>query len=82
MMLLYAPRGLIPRFGSSFPLVGRNGIDIARKWETEQPQAYSGISVPDMPNYLCFIGPNSPISNGSSGAAYPGNSCVYLQLAG
>ncbi|GAM39067.1 hypothetical protein TCE0_034f10308 [Talaromyces pinophilus] len=57
--------GFDTSFKPSFPLVGRNGVDLAQKWNNEQPKAYFGFSVPDMPNYFCFIGPNSPISNGS-----------------
>ncbi|KAL3475204.1 hypothetical protein BJX99DRAFT_247726 [Aspergillus californicus] len=57
--------GFDTSFRPSFPLIGRNGVNLARKWETEQPEAYFGIAVPEMPNYFCFIGPNSPISNGS-----------------
>ncbi|KAJ5604597.1 hypothetical protein N7510_009751 [Penicillium lagena] len=57
--------GFDTSFRPSFPMIGRNGVDLAKKWETEKPEAYFGILVPDMPNYFCFIGPNSPISNGS-----------------
>lgn len=57
--------GFDTSFKPSFPLIGRKGVDLAQKWNTEQPKAYFGFSVPDMPNYFCFIGPNSPISNGS-----------------
>ncbi|SPO06777.1 related to monooxigenase [Cephalotrichum gorgonifer] len=57
--------GFDTTFRPAFPLVGRNGVDLADKWSVDLPKAYFGISVPDMPNYFCFIGPNSPISNGS-----------------
>lgn len=57
--------GFDTSFKPSFPVVGRNGVNLASKWETELPKAYFGFLVPDMPNYFCFIGPNSPISNGS-----------------
>ncbi|KAJ5107515.1 hypothetical protein N7456_004190 [Penicillium angulare] len=57
--------GFDTSFKPSFPIVGRNGANLADKWETEQPKAYFGFMVPEMPNYFCFIGPNSPISNGS-----------------
>ncbi len=42
-------------------------MDLAEKWSVndEIPQAYFSFLVPDMPNYFCFIGPNSVISNGS-----------------
>jgi cation diffusion facilitator CzcD-associated flavoprotein CzcO len=57
--------GFDTSFRPSFPLVGRNGINLSHKWETDLPQAYFGLAVPDMPNYFSFIGPNSTISNGS-----------------
>ncbi|KAJ5805148.1 hypothetical protein N7474_011035 [Penicillium riverlandense] len=57
--------GFDTSFRPSFPMIGRNGVNLAKKWETEKPEAYFGMLVPDMPNYFCFIGPNSPISNGS-----------------
>lgn len=57
--------GFDTSFRPSFPIIGRNGIDLQKRWSTEDPQAYFGLCVPDMPNYFSFIGPNSPISNGS-----------------
>lgn len=57
--------GFDTSFCPSFPLVGRNGVNLAQKWTNELPKAYFGFMVPDMPNYFCFIGPNSTISNGS-----------------
>ncbi|KAL2848916.1 hypothetical protein BJY01DRAFT_262438 [Aspergillus pseudoustus] len=57
--------GFDTSFRPAFPLIGRGGVDLAKKWDIEQPKAYFGVLVPDMPNYFCFIGPNSPISNGS-----------------
>ncbi|CAG9953721.1 unnamed protein product [Clonostachys rosea f. rosea IK726] len=56
--------GFDTTFKPAFPIIGRNGVDLAEKWEG-RPEAYFGIAVPDMPNYFCFVGPNSPISNGS-----------------
>lgn len=57
--------GFDTSFQPSFPLIGRNGVNLAQKWGGDRPRAYFGISVPDMPNYFCFVGPNNPISNGS-----------------
>lgn len=57
--------GFDTTFRPAFPLIGRNGVNLARKWEKEIPQAYFSLMVPDMPNYFCFIGPNAVISNGS-----------------
>jgi cation diffusion facilitator CzcD-associated flavoprotein CzcO len=57
--------GFDTTFQPAFPLIGRNGINLADKWKLDRPKAYFGIAVPNMPNYFCFVGPNSPISNGS-----------------
>lgn len=57
--------GFDTSFRPSFPLIGRNGVNLAQKWDEEIPQAYFSLMVPDMPNYFCFIGPNAVISNGS-----------------
>jgi cation diffusion facilitator CzcD-associated flavoprotein CzcO len=57
--------GFDTTFRPAFPLIGRNGVNLAHKWENEIPQAYFSLMVPDMPNYFCFIGPNAVISNGS-----------------
>lgn len=57
--------GFDTTFQPAFPIVGRNGVNLGKRWQAERPKAYFGIAVPDMPNYLCFVGPNSPISNGS-----------------
>ncbi|KAK6216043.1 hypothetical protein LQW54_003817 [Pestalotiopsis sp. IQ-011] len=39
-----------------FPIIGRNGVSLSEKW-ANQPEAYLGLAVPDIPNYLMFIGP-------------------------
>lgn len=47
-----------------FPIVGRGGVDLREKWKT-CPEAYLGLAVPDMPNFITFIGPSFPVENGS-----------------
>ncbi|KAL0255031.1 hypothetical protein SLS55_009558 [Diplodia seriata] len=47
-----------------FPVVGRNGVDLAEKWK-DAPESYLGITVPDMPNFFMYIGPTWPVENGS-----------------
>lgn len=56
--------GFDTSFRPSFPLVGRNGVDLREKWKTH-PEAYLGLTVPDFPNFFTFIGPSWPIGNGS-----------------
>jgi len=38
-----------------FPIVGKNGVDLADKWKV-CPESYLGLAIPDMPNFLTFIG--------------------------
>ncbi|ORY04951.1 hypothetical protein BCR34DRAFT_491184 [Clohesyomyces aquaticus] len=47
-----------------FPVIGRNGVDLAEKWKNE-PESYLGLGCPDFPNWLMFIGPTWPVENGS-----------------
>ncbi|KAM3076422.1 hypothetical protein ACMFMG_007241 [Clarireedia jacksonii] len=47
-----------------FPIVGQNGVDLREKWKLV-PESYLGITVPDMPNFITFIGPTWPVENGS-----------------
>ncbi|KAF2088438.1 FAD/NAD(P)-binding domain-containing protein [Saccharata proteae CBS 121410] len=47
-----------------FPVIGKQGVDLAKKWK-DTPEAYLGLGVPDMPNFMLFIGPTWPVENGS-----------------
>lgn len=44
--------GFDTTFKPAFPIIGRNGVNLAEKWTLDQPKAYFGICVPDMPNYF------------------------------
>lgn len=39
-----------------FPIIGKNGVDLYKKWEKE-PESYLGLGCPDMPNWIMFVGP-------------------------
>lgn len=62
---IFCATGFDTTFKPRFPLIGRGGVDLADKWSKDDPEAYFGITVPGFPNYFTFIGPNSPVSNGS-----------------
>lgn len=47
-----------------FPIVGRGGVDLRDKWAV-CPEGYMGLAVPEMPNFIQFIGPSWPVENGS-----------------
>jgi len=51
-------------FKPRFSLVGKNGLELSDKWKL-CPESYLGLAVPDMPNYIMFLGPTWPIQNGS-----------------
>lgn len=47
-----------------FPIVGQNGVELSAKWKS-CPEGYLGITIPDIPNFITFIGPSWPVENGS-----------------
>lgn len=62
---IFCATGFDTSFQPRFPIIGRDGIELSQKWSENDPEAYFGTAVPDFPNYFSFIGPNSPVSNGS-----------------
>ena len=39
-----------------FPLIGKNGVDLADKWK-HTPESYLGLACPDFPNWIIYAGP-------------------------
>jgi cation diffusion facilitator CzcD-associated flavoprotein CzcO len=56
--------GFDTSFRPRFSIIGREGCDLRELWR-DDPIAYFGLAVSGFPNYLMFLGPNTPISNGS-----------------
>lgn len=52
-------------FSPRFPIVGRNGVDLQKKWLNATPECYLSVTVADMPNYFLYLGPGSPLGHGS-----------------
>lgn len=50
-------------FQSRFPILAR-GHDL-RKKESETPDSYLALAMPDIPNYLTYLGPHGPLGHGS-----------------
>lgn len=48
----------------TFPLIGRDNVDLAEKWKDE-PESYISLACPDMPNLFFFTGPNATVGHGS-----------------
>lgn len=61
--VLICATGFDTTFKPRFPVIGYNGDNLQDKWKDE-PQSYFGIAAAGFPNYLTFLGPNSPIGNG------------------
>lgn len=55
--LLIMPIGFDVAFRPRFPVIGRNGVDLRDKW-AHAAEGYLGVSCPDMPNWVTFLGPN------------------------
>ncbi|KAI9657476.1 MAG: hypothetical protein M1821_003158 [Bathelium mastoideum] len=47
-----------------FALVGRDGVELAKKW-ANTPESYLSVCVPQFPNMVQSIGPTFPVENGS-----------------
>ena len=62
--ILVAATGFNTTFRPRFPIIGRNNANLQNVW-SENPASYMGTGVSGFPNYLVFLGPNTPISNGS-----------------
>lgn len=62
--VLVAATGFDTTFKPRFPIIGRDGTNLQDLWRSD-PTSYMGIGVSGFPNYLTFLGPNTPISNGS-----------------
>ncbi|OHE98473.1 hypothetical protein CORC01_06264 [Colletotrichum orchidophilum] len=62
--VLIAATGFNTSFRPRFPILGRNGVNMQDLW-ADEPVSYFGTAVSGFPNYMVFLGPNTPISNGS-----------------
>lgn len=61
--VLICATGFDTSFRPRFPVIGPNGNNLQDQWKDE-PHSYFGIAAAGIPNYLTFLGPNSPIGNG------------------
>lgn len=62
--IIIAATGFNTSFRPRFPIIGRNGVNLQDLWGKD-PISYFGTGVSGFPNYLIYLGPNTPISNGS-----------------
>ncbi|KAK4937228.1 hypothetical protein LTR10_022060 [Elasticomyces elasticus] len=71
--------GFDTSFRPRFPIVGTNGVDLRELWKDE-PSSYCGLAVSGFPNHLIFLGPNTPISNGSLMGTLEGTADYFVRL--
>jgi cation diffusion facilitator CzcD-associated flavoprotein CzcO len=62
--VIIAATGFDTSFRPRFSIVGSGGVDLKELWASN-PVSYMGTGVAGFPNYLTFLGPNTPFSNGS-----------------
>jgi cation diffusion facilitator CzcD-associated flavoprotein CzcO len=77
--VLIAATGFDTSFRPRFPILGSGGRDLRELWKDE-PASYCGLAVSGFPNYLIFLGPNTPISNGSLMGILEGTADFFVRL--
>jgi cation diffusion facilitator CzcD-associated flavoprotein CzcO len=77
--VIVAATGFDTSFRPRFPIVGLDGRDLREVWK-DDPASYCGLAVSGFPNYLIFLGPNTPISNGSLIGALEATGDYFVRL--
>jgi len=62
--LIVCATGFNTKWIPDWKLVGKNGATLNNTWK-QDPSAFMGVNVGDMPNLFWLYGPNSPVGNGS-----------------
>ncbi|KAH8897442.1 FAD/NAD(P)-binding domain-containing protein [Thozetella sp. PMI_491] len=79
--VIIAATGFDTSFKPRFPILGRGGVDLRLLWDSN-PVSYMGTGVSGFPNYLTFLGPNTPISNGSLTGPIEATADYFVRLIG
>jgi hypothetical protein len=77
--ILICATGFDTTFKPRFPLIGPDGKNLQDEWKDEA-QSYLGLAAPGFPNYMIFLGPNSPIGNGPVLSAIEAQADYMLKL--
>lgn len=64
-VLVWATGFDVVHFLAPMQLVGRSGSRLHDRWG-DDPRAYLGTSIPDLPNFFCLYGPNAQFGHGGS----------------
>ena len=62
--VLICATGFDTSYTPRFPIIGLQGKNLQHEWASEA-KGYLSIAASGFPNYMMFIGPNSPVANGS-----------------
>ncbi|KAG8412573.1 hypothetical protein J3458_014283 [Metarhizium acridum] len=77
--VIVAATGFNTSFRPRFPIIGRKGLNLQDIWGKD-PISYFGTGVSGFPNYLIYLGPNTPISNGSLMGPLEATSDYFIRL--
>lgn len=62
--IIICATGFHMSFVPRWPIIGKDGINLQKKWE-QDPACYLSAIANDMPNYFVYLGPGSPVGHGS-----------------
>lgn len=65
-IVIYATGFKAAEMQSSYDIIGRDGQRLRDVWETDNPRAYIGSTVPGFPNFFTILGPNVGLGHGGS----------------
>ena len=56
----------VTEMAARLDITGRDGKNLRDAWANDNPTAFLGLTVPDFPNLVCMLGPNSGPAHGGS----------------
>ncbi|KAH2465011.1 hypothetical protein KXV84_002637 [Aspergillus fumigatus] len=62
--VLVCATGFDTTFNPRFPVIGRNGVTLANRWQ-KTPETYLSLAVDGFPNYFICLGPNAALGEGN-----------------
>jgi 4-hydroxyacetophenone monooxygenase len=65
-IIVYSTGFTVKEMAGRLHIKGRDGVTLKSAWDTDNPTAYLGLTVPRFPNFFCMLGPNSGPGHGGS----------------
>ncbi|KKK14524.1 hypothetical protein P175DRAFT_0534625 [Aspergillus ochraceoroseus IBT 24754] len=62
--VLVCATGFDTSFNPRFPIIGQDGISLAKRWE-DTPETYLSLAIDGFPNYFVCLGPNAALGEGN-----------------